>query len=339
MRHLDRQRFTPQAIAVDDEGRWLSQNVALLESHIDDPSGLPIHPDRPVAGYLQGALAEADTGIPPVVFPIIHGSDGEDGSLQGLLEILRIPYVGCGVAASALGMDKALAKQLVRAAGIAVADGLTVGLEKWQRDAEQVVTHCQERFRAPLFVKPARAGSSVGVSRVGDVSQLREACELALRYDTKFVIEQGIDGREIEVAAIGSADSVEVSLPGEVAAQEGFYDYQSKYVRPNAARLDIPADLTSEQRDELQAAACEVFRALDLYGMARIDFFLERITDRIVFNEVNTAPGMTAISQFPQLWEASGMPPRVLMTRLIDLALARHASTEALDRRDPPLSE
>jgi D-alanine-D-alanine ligase len=259
-----------------------------------------------------------------VVFPIIHGTSGEDGSLQGFLDILDLPYVGAGVAGSAVGMDKALFKALLRDAGIPAARAVVV------RSAGELAA---PPFPLPLFVKPVNGGSSVGVTKVKRAEDLGSAVEVALRYDDRALVEEGIDAREIECAVLGN-DEPRASVPGEVVPGREFYDYDDKY-REDNARFTIPADLPSEVAEEVRRLAVAVFRLAGLSGMARVDFFVERGTNRVLVNEVNTLPGFTAISMYPKMWEASGLPLSELLDELIRLALERHEKRRRLSHEPP----
>ena len=263
-----------------------------------------------------------------VVFPVVHGTGGEDGSLQGLLELADIPYVGAGVAGSALGMDKAVMKALFRDAGLPIVDYRVFLRRDLKQGLERLVRAVEEAFGYPCFVKPANGGSSVGVSKARDARDLAAALELAGRYDRKILVERAIDAREIECSVLGN-DAPEASVPGEIVPANEFYDYRSKYIDPGS-RLLIPAPITDDQARRIRELAIKAFRALDLCGMARADFFLDRTTEAIFVSEVNTIPGFTPISMYPKLWEASGLPFPALVDRLIQLALERHAEKKAL---------
>jgi len=256
-----------------------------------------------------------------VAFPLVHGTFGEDGCLQGFLEILGIPYVGSGVTSSAIGMDKAMMKRCFASASLPIVEHVVVSELDWLDDGERVARLIRNRLRLPFFVKPANAGSSVGVSKVRNDSQLGEAIELALRFDDKALIERGIDARELEVSVLGNADP-NASLPGEIIPGNEFYDYADKYIT-DGAQLIVPAKLSDEDSDEIRRLAIEAFRAIGASGYARVDFFLEKGTDKLFVNEINTIPGFTRISMFPKLWEATDLKYSRLVERLIDLALER----------------
>ncbi len=262
-----------------------------------------------------------------VLFPVLHGPYGEDGTIQGLLELADIPYVGAGVLASALAMDKAVSKRLLAQAGIPVVPWIAVLRRDWRREPERVAARVEREIGYPCFTKPANLGSSVGITKVHHAGELAAAMDEAARHDRKIVIERGIDARELEVSVLGNDDPV-ASVVGEIVPCHEFYDYEAKYVDDRSALL-IPAPISPEEAATIQRLAVEAFRLIDAAGMARVDFFLERGTGRIYLNEINTIPGFTAISMYPKLWEASGLSFRDLVTRLIELALERHA-----ERRD-----
>ena len=266
-------------------------------------------------------------GNADVVFPLVHGTGGEDGVLQGYLEALRAPYVGSGVTASAVGMDKAHMKHSFVAAKLPVVEAVQVGEGDWRRERDRITRAVTNALRLPYFVKPANGGSSIGVSRVTRDRDLEPAMELAFRFDEKVLVERGIDAREIEVSVLGN-ESPEASVPGEIVSSRGFYDYEEKYA-DNTAELVVPAKLAREKSDEVRRLALAAFKAIGASGLARVDFFVERGTNRIFVNEINTIPGFTAISMYPRLWEASEMKYPRLIERLIELAMERHSGREA----------
>ena len=328
---LDPERFDVTLFGIDREGRWL--RLPALPAASAGSSPLPaVAAGAGEAVTLAGedgeqALVSEDGAHEPVdvVFPVLHGPYGEDGTIQGMLELAGVPYVGAGVLASAVGMDKAVAKVLFAAAGLSVAPYVIVREHEWEDDREHVEAGA-EALGLPLFVKPARLGSSVGVSKVKHLDELATAVEHAMSFDTKVLIEASIEGaREIECAVLGNDDPV-ASVPGEVVPSHEFYSYEAKYLDDEGAALAIPADLPEGVTRRIQAMAVEAFRALDCEGMARVDFFY-REPDAIVVNEVNTIPGFTRISMYPKLWEASGLPYADLLDRLVDLALERHDRT------------
>jgi D-alanine-D-alanine ligase len=265
----------------------------------------------------------------------MHGPLCEDGSIQGLLELADVPYVGCGVLASAVGMDKEVAKRLVQAAGIPVVPWVSLRAGAFEREPAAAEAKIARDLGFPCFVKPTNLGSSVGIHKVKEASQLRAAIQDAFRYDTKVLVEKAVSAREIELSALESPDAgapALVSVPGEIAPTHEFYSYESKYLDENGAALMIPAKLSAEQTKLAQKIAREVFAALECEGMTRVDLFLDKGTGEFFFNEVNTIPGFTSISMYPKMWEASGIPYAELLSRLVDLAIARHARRKALVR-------
>jgi D-alanine-D-alanine ligase len=280
------------------------------------------------------------TGITPlhafdVVFPVLHGPLGEDGTLQGLLELAEVPYVGAGVLGSAIGMDKEVAKRLARDAGLPIVPFQSLKKNEWETPSHKALHQLKRKFGFPVFIKPSNMGSSVGVHLVKTAVQLPEALRDAFRYDTKVLIEKAIDAREIEVAVLESASEgapPQVSAPGEVIPHHAFYSYEAKYLDPNGATLKIPAQLSNAQKKKAQNIAGLVFNALECEGMGRVDLLLEKKTGKFYFNEINTIPGFTSISMYPKLLEASGISYQALLSQLIDLGLKRHHRKQALQR-------
>jgi D-alanine-D-alanine ligase len=263
------------------------------------------------------------------VFPVLHGPYGEDGTVQGLLELANIPYVGCGVLASAAGMDKAVMKMLFAARGLPVGPYLAVVRREWEAGANGIAARVERDLRYPVFVKPANLGSSVGISKARAREEFDAAMSLALEFDRKVVIEAAVpNAREIECSVLGN-DDPQASVPGEVIPSREFYDYQAKYIDEGSQTL-IPAPLTDEQATAIRRMAVDAFRAVDGAGMARVDFLMDRETGDIVLNEVNTIPGFTTISMYPKMWEATGLSYAALIDRLITLAIERHAEKQKL---------
>ncbi len=258
---------------------------------------------------------------PDIAFPLIHGTGGEDGALQGYLETIGIPYVGSGVAASAIGMDKATMKHVFNCSKLPLVDFVQVLERDWRNERERIVRAVNNALRLPYFVKPANSGSSVGVTKVKSDDALAAAIEKAFRFDEKALVERGVDAREIEVSVLGN-DEPEASLPGEIIAGREFYDYEDKYIE-NKAQLIIPAKLPKEKTDEIRRLAVAAFKAIGAAGFARVDFFLERGTSRVFVNEINTIPGFTNISMYPKLWEATEIKYSRLIERLVELGLER----------------
>lgn len=309
--------MTPLGIAKD--GRWADPAVsAEVLDRSDDRT------DRVVA--FEGSVpvaAELLAGAVDVVFPILHGPFGEDGTIQGMLEMLNLPYVGCGVMASAVCMDKGVTKRLLVHAGLPTPDWIEVSLAEFRENPAEALK-AAAGLETPLFVKPSRLGSSVGISKVATLQALPEAVESALGHDSLAVVERAIDAREIEVPVLGNRKP-RAALPGEVVPGHEFYDYEDKYL-DDSCTLVTPAEIEASLTQRVQALAVEVYRTLRCEGMARVDLFLERGSGRLLVNEVNTIPGFTPISMFPKLWKVSGMDYSQLVEELLVLAMDRHRS-------------
>ena len=293
---MDAEKYQVLHYLISKEGKWSPRPI------VPEPNGNP----------------EID-----VVFPILHGTFGEDGTLQGLLELADLPYVGAGVLASSVSMDKEVMKRLAKERGLPVVDYVTVS----SRELDDLEGICA-RFPFPMFVKPANLGSSVGISKAGNRVALQGALATAARYDRKLIVERGIIGREFECSVLGNEDPV-AAVPCEIFPSKEFYDYDDKYVLEKA-KTEIPARLTPEQTAELQRLAVECYKAVECEGMARVDFLLEAATGRLYINELNTIPGFTSISMYPKMWEHSGLPMPKLIDRLIELAVERHAAKKRL---------
>lgn len=288
---MDPAKYDVQRILISKEGRW-------------QPRAISPEP---------GANPEID-----VVFPVLHGTFGEDGTVQGLLELADLPYVGAGVLASSVAMDKEVMKRLCAASGLPIAEYFVI-----RRNHAGVHQH----FPMPIFVKPANLGSSVGISMVKSHDQFAAAIELAAQFDRKIIVERGIVGREFECSVLGNRDP-KASVPCEILPSRDFYDYEDKYLL-NKAQTVVPADLTPEQTAEMQRLAIACYQAVECEGMARVDFLLETVTGKFFINEINTIPGFTSISMYPKMWEASGLPYSALIDRLIELAMERHELKKA----------
>jgi D-alanine-D-alanine ligase len=330
---LDRDRFEPVLIGIDKGGRWLLQEEALLLHGARDPRlarldqampgvALAAHPGTGGAA----SLTVADKGAlnVDVVFPVLHGPMGEDGAIQGLLELASVPYVGAGVLGSAVGMDKDVMKRLLAEAELPIVRHMTLRRAEVDRGRNAVLERL-EALGYPLFVKPANLGSSVGITRAKDRRGLGDAIDHAFEFDTKIVVEEALDHpREIECAVLGNDEPI-ASIPGEIVIDhpDGFYSYTAKYIDEKGAVTKIPADLSAAQINAVKLLAIKAFRTLECAGLARVDFFLSGPDGRLYINEINTLPGFTAISMYPKLWEASGLSARELIARLIDLALER----------------
>jgi len=309
-------------LGIGPDGCWLDPSVAApaLAGELDElpPGG------EPVAGTLRVVVGAGTE----VLFPIVHGTWGEDGTLQGLCEMLDLPYVGTGVASSAVAMDKLFCKRLLAAAGVPVVDFEAVAAGEVEAGPEAVAERLA-RLPTPLFVKPSNGGSSVGIRKVSDRAELLDAVRHALRFDDRVVVEKGIDGRELECAVLGYR-RIEASAIGEIVPGKEFYDYADKYV-DDGARLIAPAELPGGVTERIRRQAVRAFEAINGWGMGRVDFLLEA-PDRLYLNEINTLPGFTAISMYPRLWELSGVPIAELVDRLVAIAVDRHRDRRRLDR-------
>jgi D-alanine-D-alanine ligase len=330
---LDRTRYEPVLIGIDRDGRWhLDEQTRLLFEQARPLANLSASGDREVALVARGEqsplvdlAAGRELGRLDVVFPVLHGPYGEDGSVQGLCRLANLPCVGAGILGSAVGMDKDVMKRLLREAGIPVARFLVLG-----RGASADFSAATAALGSPVFVKPANLGSSVGISRAGTAAEYAQAVAAAFTYDTKVVVEECVAGREIECAVLGN-DSPDASVPGEIVTGGGhaFYDYDAKYIDEHGAQLIIPASLDTATVEKVRALAVRAFTVLCCDGMARVDMFLRSNGDVLV-NEINTIPGFTKISMYPKLWEATGISYQQLVDRLITLAVERHAREQAL---------
>ncbi len=337
---LDVDRFQAVPIGITREGEWFSQDSARVAREAAQEGVLTIAVSEAARVSVVPArgLAVAGEHIPvDVVFPVLHGSFGEDGTVQGMLEMTGIPYVGAAVLGSALGMDKELAKHLWQQAGLPTVPFQTLRREHLVDEADTIDRHRIEKaagriartLELPWFVKPARAGSSVGVTRIRSLDEFPDAARAALAFDTKLLVEPQIAGREIECSVIG-AEEIRTFPPGEIKPRNGFYSYQAKYVDPEGAALFVPAELDEKTAADIRSVAAAAYRAVDCEGFARIDFFLEGDSGEFYLNEINTIPGFTSISMFPKLCEAGGLPYKDLLTELISLALRRHGLRSAL---------
>ncbi len=328
--HLDKDKYQVSLLAMDKQGGF---HLHQAEDIPENCRQLPVKSDtsKPVDNLLfQGKLSiETD-----VVFPVVHGPLYEDGCLQGLLRLMAVPFVGSDVLASAIGMDKDISRRLAAQAGWSSPDYLVMPSCADAHHKQKIAQDAMKRFHWPLFVKPCSLGSSVGIHKVNDEASLLEAMNDACRYDDMIMIEQGIDCREIELSVLElqPGERPAVSVPGEIKVDEaaGFYSYDAKYVNSSQSELLAPAPLSSELTVKFQQAAADIFQALKCQGMARVDFFLERGSNKIIFNEINTLPGFTSISMYPRLWQASGKPYPQLLDELVQLALDRQTRREQI---------
>jgi D-alanine-D-alanine ligase len=331
---IDEHKYEVVPIGITKEGRWIAGGDPMKElraaanmppalaAHAGEEAEapqtvlVPLEPERT-------ALATPTTQLElDVIFPVLHGPYGEDGTVQGFLELTGLPYVGAGVMASALGMDKAVAKDLFRLHGLPVLSYQVLLRKTWEADPQGVVAACEAAFHYPMFVKPVNLGSSVGISKAHDRDELVAGLDEAARFDRKLLVEQGIEAREIEISVLGNDDPI-ASLPGEVVPSREFYSYAAKYI-DDTSQLLIPAPISAEQTEEVRRVAVAAFKALDCAGMARVDFLMDKEDGAIWLNEINTIPGFTPISMYPKLWEATGIGYSELIDRLIELAIERH---------------
>jgi D-alanine-D-alanine ligase len=359
LKAIDKEKYEVVPIGITKDGRWLTAERAedlLAGKLILEPRHLragdpdtteaaavlargeaavvppePVHRQRGLMPFQTDALPlrrASDRAINvDVIFPVLHGTFGEDGTIQGLLELADIPYVGAGVLGSAAGMDKDIMKSLFLAAGLPIVKHITILRSEWNKDARKIEKTVSGKLKYPVFVKPANLGSSVGISKAHNRKELGPAIEEAARFDRKIVIEQGVGGkkdkaREIECSVLGN-DEPEASVPGEIVPVKEFYDYNAKYL-DEGSQLIIPAKLTKAETKKVQELAMRAFKAVDCSGLARVDFLMDPKTQKIYLNEINTMPGFTAISMYPKLWAASGLEYPDLIDRLIQLAIERH---------------
>jgi D-alanine-D-alanine ligase len=344
LKAIDRSKFDVVPIGITKEGRWLGAGAAqdLLAGNsggetrqlrAGDPAATPgaklLHEGMPtLLAPEPGARGSAGQSV-DVVFPVLHGTFGEDGTIQGLFELAGIAYVGSGVLGSSAGMDKDAMKRFFAQAKLPIVKHVTLLRSEWEKNARKAIAQIEKTLKYPLFVKPANLGSSVGISKAHNRKELGPALDLAAKYDRKLVVEQGVGGkkakaRELEVAVLGN-DDPKASVVGEIIPGKEFYDYEAKYLSEGSVPV-IPAKLTTAEAKTIRAMAVDAFRACDLSGLARVDFLMEPDGKRRIYlNEVNTLPGFTQISMYPKLWEATGIGYTDLITRLIELGLERHA--------------
>jgi len=329
--HLDAERYEVNPIGITRRGKWVTARDAgtLLADGLESAAARPcfLPPDPEVGGLLSlSPGSEPEVSSLDVIFPIVHGGQGEDGTLQGLLELANLPHVGAGVLASSVGMDKDVMKRVFREVGLPVVESRTLFRSAWEARRGEVLARLPGDLGYPCFVKPANTGSSVGITKAKTARDLEEGLDRAFRFDRKAVVERGIDAREIECSVLGNEEPV-ASIPGEIIPCNEFYDYEAKYLA-EGSQLLIPAPLPPAVAEEVRRLAVAAFMALDGSGMARVDFFVDRKSGSVALNEVNTLPGFTPISMYPKLWEASGLAYPRLLDRLIDLALERHRDKE-----------
>jgi D-alanine-D-alanine ligase len=327
-KHIDRAKYEPVAIRIEKDGRWTLPDqppMALTAAEVIQQARNAAVDAKGLGGGEPAVLTSLNLDI---VFPVLHGPYGEDGTIQGLLELANIAYVGAGVLASAAGMDKSAMKMMFAARGLAVGAWRGFVRSEWDRDRSRVIADL-ETLGYPMFVKPANLGSSVGISKVKTSSALAPAIEIALEYDRKIVVEAAVPNpREIECAVLGN-DDPQASLPGEILPSREFYDYEAKYI-DEGSKTVIPAGLPADTVKQVQQQSIDAFRAVDCSGLARVDFLLSRDTGELWLNEINTMPGFTSISMYSKMWEASGVTYADLVHRLIQLGLERHQQKQRL---------
>ena len=316
---MDKKKYQPVPIGIDRDGNWylLDKNTIHIEKDEWVKKGKPINP-----GELKKHV--------DFVFPALHGTLGEDGTLQGLLEILDIPYAGCGVLSSALCMDKAMAKDVFDRNGIPTCKYMLVRAEDLDTDIPGIVKEISDRFNGTFFVKPSNAGSSLGISRVEDMMDVGRALALAGSFDRRILVEEAIEGREVEVGVIGNEKPL-ATLPGEITTGEDFeyYDFEAKYSDSSGTRLDIPADIPTKTANRIKKIAIKAYLACDCSGFARVDFFIEKKTGKIYLNEINTIPGLTKYSLFPLLWESEGVDFTELIDKIVEYGYERYNSKDS----------
>jgi D-alanine-D-alanine ligase len=322
-KNLDPNTYEVASVFINKEGSWRVVDSPLLKpeelNHGSFSSFLPWQE------HSQQHVLEAD-----IYFPVLHGPYGEDGTIQGFFEMADVPYVGAAVLASSVGMDKAVAKALFKAQNLPVVDHIPVREADWDRHPKSILDKISHTFSPPFFVKPANLGSSVGITKIKDYAKTSQAIEEAFKFDRKILIEEGIQGRELECSVLGN-DLPKASMPGEIIPFNEFYDYRDKYIDGKTS-FGIPADLPSKVIENIQKISIEAFKSIDCSGMARVDFFLQEGTGKIYLNEINTIPGFTEISMYPKLWEVSGLPFPGLLQELITLAMERYDTKKRGER-------
>ena len=329
---LDKNKYKVTAIGIDCGGKWHVQEKPQITPHKDFGKVLALkkkgkwlvnHFQQNNQLHLYNLTNKNKKVIIDVVFPVLHGTFGEDGTLQGLLELAMVPYVGADVVGSSVGMDKDVAKRLLREAGIPVVSSVTINKRQWKADAQNIIQNVVDKLGLPLFVKPVCTGSSVGVKKVKQKENLAKSVNFAFQFDTRVMIEKAINCREIECAVLGNENPA-ASVLGEIIPKHEFYSYEAKYIDPNGAALIIPAPVDSNLSEKIRKTAVQGYTALGCSGMARVDFFLDKDTGEFYLNEINTIPGFTSISMYPKLWDATGIKYSKLLDKLIELAIERH---------------
>jgi D-alanine-D-alanine ligase len=325
--NLDPEKYEIMPIGITKTGSWLlgvEPQELQAASQTEQATAVTLTGDPTIRRLISvhGGHSLGNRGKLDVIFPVLHGTYGEDGSLQGLLDMANVPYVGCGVLGAALGMDKEKMKMIFQTLGLPNVDYLAFRRHEWERLPASILDTTEQRLGYPTFIKPANLGSSVGINKAHNRQELEHAINIAFEFDHKIVIEHGLNCREFECAVLGNDEPL-ASVVGEIVASNEFYDYSAKYLN-GKSQIIIPANISPETAAEMRHQALAAFLALDLNGLARVDFFLEKETNKVYLNEVNTMPGFTEVSMYPKLWEASGLSYAQLLDRLIELALERH---------------
>jgi D-alanine-D-alanine ligase len=325
---MDKSKYNIYTVGITKQGKWMLYQgpVEKLQDSSWEQEASKLDSKELVELLLSPMLDGNQKSKIDAIFPVLHGPNGEDGTIQGFFEMLNIPYVGCGVIGSALGMDKAISKQLFIDAGLNVADYVLTYKYEIKENLQAVIAKIECKFQYPMFVKPVNMGSSVGITKAHDRDELEKGLQEAARYDRKILVEEFIKGSEIECAVLGN-NYPEASGAGEIIPSKEFYDYEAKYFDDGKSTLIIPARLTEQEEGSIKEAAVRAFKALDCCGLARVDFFLDRSTGKVYINEINTIPGFTKISMYPKLWDNAGLGYSELINKLIELAIERHIET------------
>lgn len=328
---IDKNKYNLTLIGIDKNGTWYLNDNSQFLLNEDSPGSIRLNSGSNIVSLIpyrsnQQLISQTVQNLPhlDVVFPLLHGPFGEDGTIQGLLKLSNLPYVGADVLSSSIAMDKDIAKRLLRDANIPITKFLTIKKDEITPSFIEI----EKEFNLPFFIKPANAGSSIGVSKIRTEDEYKKALNLAFSFDNKILIEKAVNGREIEFAVLGNEDPI-VTIPGEIIVKDDFYSYDAKYINPEGSSLQIPAQIPEEIKIKMQKIAISTFKLLACEGMARVDMFLTK-DNQIFVNEINTIPGFTKISMYPKLWEASGIPYTELIDKLINLALDRHQRDQRL---------
>ena len=324
--NLSEEQYTIIPIYITKEGQWLMYDgrVDNIKNIQWEKFGTPaiLSPDRTHGGLLRIIDGKVKTIPVDIAFPVLHGKNGEDGTIQGLLELSGIPYVGCGTKASSIAMDKAVTKVIADSLKINQAPFYVYPAYQYKKEPEEILKKIRYKIGYPCFIKPANTGSSVGISKAGNKKELEAAISLAFKYDDKFIVEKAVKGRELECSVLGRAPDTIAGAVGEILSAKEFYDYEAKYLNPDSKTI-VPADLPQDIYDEIRRISIDIFNGIGGFGLSRVDFFLEEETNKIIFNEINTMPGFTSISMYPMLMKEAGVNFPEVLDRLIEMALER----------------